>query len=197
MFIYDGADGVRLVFVHDERGVDAPSDAPFGGAISVDLRGLPDGERAVLQAQLVNRGHASDTVPVTFTVRGITVERRNVTVSAGSTRTVEFDRDLERTGTWELGVNDQLVDVHVEPPSPRLAVNSLDVEPSRVEAGEPIQVAATVENVGQESGAVTVNPGLLDESRIEVGYPRARRGRHRHVRQDQRRTRNPFLPGRE
>ncbi len=47
VFLYDGADGVSLVFLHDERGVDSPDDAAYGGAATFDIRGLPDGEWAV------------------------------------------------------------------------------------------------------------------------------------------------------
>lgn len=114
------------------------------------------GDEAVVNARFENRGLAAAVVPVEFTVQGRTVERRNVTVPAGAARNVEFAHELNRTGGWELGVNGRTVDVQVEPPSARLAVVELGAEPATVKAGEPVEVTASVRNVGAAAGTERV-----------------------------------------
>lgn len=115
------------------------------------------GQPMHVDARLVNRGTADDTVPLTFAADGQVIDRRNVTVPAGGTEVVTFSHVFNQTGTQEIDVNGQVVPVEVEPPRARLAVTTLELDSSTVEAGEPFEVAATVRNVGNATGTVSVD----------------------------------------
>lgn len=84
------------------------------------------------------------------------VTRDNVTVPANSERTARIPVQFNRSGTWPLEVGDQETTVRVLEPQANASATNLTVRDSRIEAGEEVQLVATVRNTGRANGTTAV-----------------------------------------
>lgn len=60
VFVYRGSEGTSLVFLHDEHGGDSQANAPHGGAVTFELRGLPSDGSWVVRDDYYDGGSQND-----------------------------------------------------------------------------------------------------------------------------------------
>ncbi|WP_306054095.1 CARDB domain-containing protein [Natronococcus wangiae] len=119
-------------------------------------RTVDAGETLTVRATYENRGDASGTTVAQLTVDGVVVDDRVVSVGAGETETVTFERTMQRTGTFEVGVDDRnpttIAVRSPGEPAPEFNVTDADLEDDTITQGESTRVTAEIENAGNASG---------------------------------------------
>jgi hypothetical protein len=134
------------------------------GDVTVSSERVTAGEPVRVTATVRNDGEAPGTATVGLTADGDVVARRTVTVPAGTSRTVTFERVLEETGRLRLGM---AAGERTQPSGGTvdLLVNdrpSVGIEvPENATAGEPTTLRA---DVTDEVGNVTVTWQFADGS---------------------------------
>lgn len=114
------------------------------------------GETLTVRATYENHGDTSGTTVAQLIVDGVVVDERVVHVGAGETETVTFERTMQQSGTFEVGVDDrEPTTVTVQPldePAPDFDVTEAHLEHDTIDQGESVAVTAAVENTGNASG---------------------------------------------
>lgn len=115
------------------------------------------GERIDVTATVENVG-GNGTEPVELLVDGNVETKRTVTFEEGATENVTFERPLNETGAVDIAVGDlELGTVTVRDRAPaKFEVATARVSATELEAGQSVDVTATVRNVGEESKTDTV-----------------------------------------
>lgn len=133
------------------------------------------GDAVTVTATYANRGNGDGAVTAELTVDGEVVDRRTIDVPAGETRSVTFERVIDRSGTVEIGIGDQKRSVTVvEPgePAPNLSVTDVDLRSDRIRPGETVVATAAVENSGDATGERTIRFAIggvvLDTRTVEL-----------------------------
>ncbi|MDF9747251.1 CARDB domain-containing protein [Natrinema salsiterrestre] len=140
---------------------DPDPDAPgpdvevVAGELSVDTVRI--GEQVDVTATVENAG-GNGTVPVELLVDGAVDTERKVTLEDGATENVTFERPFNETGTVDIAVGDlELGTVTVRDRAPAaFEVATVRASAAELEAGETVDVTATVRNVGETSETDTV-----------------------------------------
>lgn len=118
------------------------------------------GETLRVNATYSNDGDRGGLQVAELVVDGIVVDRQTVYVGPGESKTVSFERTMDRSGTFEIGVDDrdaQTVTVRQPAgPAPDLQVTATELESGTVAPGESVVVTATVANAGNVTGTMTV-----------------------------------------
>lgn len=144
--------------------------------VSITQTDLTTGENLTVTATYENRGDATGIHTAELTVDGVVVDQQRIVVSPYNSRTVTFERTMDRAGTFEIGADDHpshTVTVRTPAkPAPNFAVPNATLEADTVTAGESATVSATVENRGNASGTMTgelaVGEYVVDTRRIEL-----------------------------
>ncbi|WP_134670891.1 PKD domain-containing protein [Halorussus marinus] len=93
-------------------GVERPATAIAGLSVPGDR--VAPGDRATVTATVANDGLAEGTHEVELTVDGEVVATESVTVPADSTREVEFARQFDDPGVYQVSVDDERAEIVVE-----------------------------------------------------------------------------------
>ncbi|WP_226004696.1 CARDB domain-containing protein [Natrinema salinisoli] len=125
------------------------------GELSADT--VRVGERIDVTATVENGG-GNGTEPVELLVDGDVDTERKVTLEEGAAENVTFERPFNETGSADIAVGDlELGTVTVRDRAPAaFEVATAQVSATELEAGESVDVTATVRNVGEESKTDTV-----------------------------------------
>lgn len=127
-------------------------------SLSVGDNRLSVGETTTVRAPVENIGSATGAETIELLVDGISVDSQPVTLDAGASRTITFDRTFQRPGekTVRVGPHTQTIVVE-EPtePAPLYKVTDVSVSPTVVGAGDPVTITATLENAGSQGGTFT------------------------------------------
>ncbi|MFC4542570.1 CARDB domain-containing protein [Halosolutus amylolyticus] len=137
---------------------------------------LGAGETLTVNATYRNYGDDRGSTIATLVVDGIVVDRQVVHVGAGETETVAFERSMDRSGTFEVGVDDRKPrSITVWPPgepAPDFAVIEATLEADTIPRGESAAVTATIENTGNVTGETTielaVGGAVVDTQLVEL-----------------------------
>lgn len=137
---------------------------------------LTAGETITVDQTYENRGDGAGITTAELVVDGIVVDTERVAVGAGETRTVTFERTVDEAGTVTIGSTGAARTVTVRPPdepAPAFEVRDLGLESARIEPGEAVRAAATVENVGNATGETDVEFAVgnvvVETERVELG----------------------------
>ncbi|TYL38349.1 hypothetical protein CV102_11070 [Natronococcus pandeyae] len=119
-------------------------------------RAVTAGETLTVQATYENHGDVSGTTVAQLTVDGVVVDEQVVSVGAGETETVTFERTMQQSGTFAVGVDDgEPKTVTAQPPdepAPDFDVTDADLAADSIAQSESTRVTATVENTGNATG---------------------------------------------
>lgn len=152
------------------------------GAFAVTIDGYDEnvtaGEHVNVTAEIENTGDIEASQDIRFLANGTAVDaRENLTLSGNRSETVSF--------SYETGEKDApAVEIAVEsdddtanrtvgvsrPESPFFAV-AIENAPSKVTAGEPIEVVVRVENTGGDNGTQNVTLADLDSEIVDSSPP--------------------------
>lgn len=91
--------------------------------VDVSDASISAGESATVSARVTNVGGADGVYEASLEVDGDVVEERRITVAAGGTRQVNFERTFERGGSYDVAINEVEAD-DVTVTSPTEAVDS-------------------------------------------------------------------------
>jgi len=132
-----------------------------------------DGESVDVIATVENTGRRAGSIPLALRVDGETVETRNVTVGAESSKTVTFTRTFASPDAFDVAVNGLGAGtLTVEERPANLSVRSVTLDRERIGAGESVTVRATVANDGSRNGTLriefTVNGSVVDTRNVTV-----------------------------
>ncbi|PCR91389.1 CARDB domain-containing protein [Natrinema ejinorense] len=107
------------------------------------------GETVTATATYWNVGDAAESMTTSLTVDGTVVDQRTITLAPGESRTVSFERTMEWTGAYDVGIQGAgSASVTVEGP-PVEVVNATVVDPT-ITVGESTTIEATVRNPTNE-----------------------------------------------
>ncbi|MHC3437560.1 CARDB domain-containing protein [Natrialbaceae archaeon A-gly3] len=151
------------VLYEDEEPADVPDEGGGGTApasvsttdLEVSLDDPFVGDDLLVTATYENTGGESETVLAELVVDGVVVDRQPVTVSAGASETVTFERTLDSPGTVTLEVGDQMRTVDVDADGAAIVLEDATIADDEVEPGEPVVVEATYVNEGDQAGEFT------------------------------------------
>ncbi|WP_276253233.1 CARDB domain-containing protein [Halomontanus rarus] len=141
-----------------------PAEAAFDVTVDAAPETVTAGQTVAVDAAVTNDGDLEDTQSVALAVENETVATTDVTLAggAGETITLEWQTDEtdvgERNVTVATGDDSASATVSVEEasgPEPEPEPATFDVRldaPDSVDAGEAIDLEATIENVGDEAG---------------------------------------------
>lgn len=125
------------------------------GELSADT--VRVGEQVDVTATVENDG-GNGTRPVELLVNGDDETKRTVTVDGGATENVTFELTVDETGTFDIAVGElEVGTVTVRDRAPaEVEVDTAQLNATEIEAGESVDVTATVRNVGETSGTDTI-----------------------------------------
>ncbi|WP_425491910.1 CARDB domain-containing protein [Natrinema longum] len=107
------------------------------------------GETVTATATYRNVGDAAESMTTSLTVDGTVVDQRTITIAPGETGTVSFERPMEWTGAYDIGIQGAgSASVTVEGP-PVEVVDATVVDPD-ITVGESTTIEATVSNPTNE-----------------------------------------------
>ncbi|SFS05830.1 hypothetical protein SAMN05216559_2929 [Halomicrobium zhouii] len=75
----------------------------------VDTEDASDGQRVVLKATVANEGQVAGDYEAEMRVDGVTVDRQNVTLQPGESKTVELDHVVTSKGEYDVGLGAERV----------------------------------------------------------------------------------------
>ena len=175
----------------DDGGTAAPNLVASNLTVANDR--LTANESTEISATLTNDGDASTRQPVALLVDGVAVDHRTVDLAPGESETVTFERTFPIAGEYEVGIGDETATIVVEEPAaddpeepePIFEVRNVTVDPTEVEPGEPVSVAATVANDGDANGTITaelaVGDVVVDTETVTVPATESRTVSFEHV----------------
>ena len=179
-----------IEFAVDSPPEDPPEDPPDpgnGGApppdpapafslldVNLDTTTIDVGQSMTISAILENAGDADGEETIELAIDGEVVDEQTLTVEAGETADVTFDRTFDEPGKYEVSLGDVeagVVEVSPEPVAD-ITVTDGQLSDSEVAVGESVTVTATVENVGDAAGehtaALEVDGDVVDEASISL-----------------------------
>jgi hypothetical protein len=113
------------------------------------------GEEIELEATIANVGGREGTFTSRLQIDGRTVETQERTIAPDETESVLLTTEHNERGRYELGLNGTTVDtVTVERPA-EFEIDATGISETTVFVGEEIEVAARIENIGEQAGDVT------------------------------------------
>ncbi|WP_115865645.1 PKD domain-containing protein [Halorussus litoreus] len=122
-------------------------------------------ERVEATATVENGGPTARTLTLNFTLSGDVVDSAAVEIPAGETREVTLSGTAPTPGTYDASVasasTGTLTVEQVDPAD--VSVADVSLNRSTIEAGESVEIAATVENAGGEPGEATVTLTMFGE----------------------------------
>ncbi|MEF8856071.1 MAG: CARDB domain-containing protein, partial [Haloplanus sp.] len=124
--------------------------------VSLGQNPILEGESVTITATVENVGGETDDHTATLYVDGDAEGSTTVTLAPGESTTVSFDRAFEETGSYEVAVDEAgpaTLDVERDA---AFDVRDAQLSDATILEGEPVEVTATVENVGDREGAHTV-----------------------------------------
>lgn len=143
----------------DDDGSD--EEAASGPSITVTDASLSDTTVSVdesldITGTVENRGDREGTFYAELRVNGMIVDTNDVTVDAGDTASVTFTGTFNEPGEYEASVNDVTAGtVLVELPPPEFEVVDTSMGNTPIAVDQPIDIGATIENVGGREGTFT------------------------------------------
>ncbi|MFC6813506.1 CARDB domain-containing protein [Natrialbaceae archaeon GCM10025810] len=167
--------------VHAEYENDDEDDGPDQPSADVDLEDvtysttdLEAGEDLTVTATYHNHGETAGRKIAELLVDGVVVDEKEVTIGAGETKEVTFTRTMERSGTFEVAVDDrkpQSIAVSAGE-GPVMNVTNVEIEDDEFTAGGSTSIATTVENEGNASGRLTselaIDGVVVDDRTVEL-----------------------------
>lgn len=123
------------------------------------------GERFAANATVENGGSTARTATVNLTLSGSVVASETVELGGGATETLTLSATAPTPGDYELAVGNRSAGTLAvaEPDPADLAVTDVSLNASTIGAGESVEIRATVENAGEESGERTVALTMFGE----------------------------------
>lgn len=128
----------------------------------IDRAKIAVGESVTASVTVRNIGNSSGNITVPMQIDGETVDTRTVLVTEGTEETVTFTTKFDEPGKYSVEIGDlEIGTVTVDEPSAQpepatFELRDVALSETDVTTGDPIDVTATVENVGAESGTYTV-----------------------------------------
>ena len=129
-------------------------------------------ETITVSATATNTGDQTGSFDLILYVNGDERETRIIQLESKKSIIEEFEITEQTEGTYEIKVGDQTKTLEInnqaEAAKPaEFVVTDLTINPNAVIAGEPVTIAVTVTNVGEEKGTYVVNlniEGILRET---------------------------------
>ncbi|AUX10378.1 cell surface glycoprotein [Halalkaliarchaeum desulfuricum] len=135
---------------------------------------IEEGETVTVTADVENVGDESGSFTAEFQVDDSVEETTAVELDPGEETTVSFDRTFDEAGTYYLAVSDESAgEVTVtEPGEPAFETRDLAVEENPILEGDSVDITATVENVGDDTGEHTaeliVNNSVVASDTVQL-----------------------------
>lgn len=171
----DDAAGGNFTVIVDEYteldDEDEDDDAVEIGQMEHDLRVTDPDEPTRIAVPVRNTGSRDATETYELSVDGVVVDSREVTIPAGESTTVVFERSFQQSGTFDVAVDGWHVGtVTVEIDA--FEVGDASLSPDVIQRGESTTVTAEVTNRGDEAGSfvaeLAVGGAVLDRQRVYV-----------------------------
>jgi hypothetical protein len=125
--------------------------------VDVSERDLEAGETLTVAATYENRGDGAGSTTAELVVDGTVVDSQVVHLEAGDTETVTFERKVQQSGTFDVGIDDRKPQAVTVCPACEggadFNVTAVELEDDAVAQGEPAVVTATIENTGNATDA--------------------------------------------
>ena len=83
-------------------------------SLDVKPAAIAAGETAVVNAQVTNVGGSAGTYSVTLSVDGKKIDKKDISLDAGYSRSVNFSISKDEAGTYKIGVGERSVTLTVE-----------------------------------------------------------------------------------
>lgn len=110
------------------------------------------GEPLEVTGRVENEGDRAGRFYAELRIDGAIVDTEEMTIGGGDVATVTFTHSFDEPNEHEVSVNDAIAGVvSVEPP-PEFEIKETTVDRTMIMAGEAVDVAATVANVGGHAG---------------------------------------------
>jgi len=113
------------------------------------------GESVTASVDITNVGQVEGTYNATLQIGGTDIEGKDVTISPGETRTVNFEFSIDEKGDYVLYVNGVTGNLKVIKPA-NFEFSSLVISPMEVVAGTTATVSVDLTNVGDIEGSYRV-----------------------------------------
>jgi PGF-CTERM protein len=149
------ADALTEFAVATDRGFAVPGVRLVPGTVS-------QGDRAAVNATLVNLLDGEREVTVDLTLDGRVVASRTVTLPPRDTASVAFERRVTETGSYRVAVAGVDAGTLTVQPGGLFEVTDVSLDNSAVAAGEEFRVTATVRNTGDGEGTYAANLRIFD-----------------------------------
>lgn len=132
-------------------------------------REIEAGESSRITGVATNVGTTSGSITVDLLVNGEVVETERYDVAPGERQEIEFDREFDSAGRYDIEVNEIFVDtINVAAKRPAaFRVTQTSVSDSTLEMGDSTEVTANVENTGERRGSTSVSL-YVDDERVET-----------------------------
>ena len=123
------------------------------------------GERFAANATVENGGSTARSATVNLTLSGSVVGSETVELGADETETLTLSGTAPTPGDYEVVVGNRSAGTLAvaEPDPADLSVTDVSLNASTIEAGESVEIRATVENAGDETGERTVALTMFGE----------------------------------
>ncbi|MDY6764872.1 MAG: CARDB domain-containing protein, partial [Halobacteria archaeon] len=105
--------------------VKAPQEPSFSiTETQIDKTNVSPGESVTVSVTVENSGNASGSLTLKLSINNEVVDSRDVSLSAGESRTVTFTRTFDQPGTYDLSINGNEIDTVTvqEDPEPSLSI---------------------------------------------------------------------------
>lgn len=131
------------------------------------------GQPVEVTATVTNGGERKDTLYAELRVDGMIVDTTDVTLAAGETASVTFTRSFDTPGEYRMSVNDATGGaVVVERRPAAFEIRNASLSTGTIRVGKPIEVTATITNVGGQQGTFTaelrVNGTIADTTDVTL-----------------------------
>jgi subtilisin family serine protease len=131
------------------------------------------GDSVGIDATLENTGDAEGDFTAELEVDGSVVDSQTVTISAGNTQTVTFQRTFGQSGDYTISVNGVDAGTLTVSAEPDIQVTGATLNETTIFEGEGVAIDATLENSGGASGDFTaeleVEGAVVDSQTVTVG----------------------------
>ena len=117
------------------------------GSLEISPSQVAIGDVATVTVDLTNSGGAEGTYGVTLVINGISVETKDVTVPAETTKEVSFTVSKQDIGTYKIQIGDLTETLHVD-----FELSSLEISPNQIAIGDTATVMVELTNSGGVEG---------------------------------------------
>jgi hypothetical protein len=123
------------------------------GTLNISPSEVIEGDSVTASVDVTNSGEAEGNFEAKLKLENAIVQTKDITISAGETKTISFTINASTSGTYNIELNELKGAFTVLAP-PQYA--NLYINPTQAKTGEEVTISADISNTGQTSGNYTV-----------------------------------------